>query len=71
MIIELSREELKLICQALTIAWLDCNDKAALVEDKNLVKQSMQEIDSLSDKLRERLNDDFALNDMPLEEEVE
>lgn len=49
--IDLSAEDLELICDALKTEWLDWNDKSSLIPDKKLVESKMQELDSLSIRL--------------------
>jgi hypothetical protein len=53
MTIELSTEELELVCDSLTTEWLDINDKFTLMEDPDAANLRMEKVSALKDRLRE------------------
>lgn len=57
MIIELSQDELELVCDALNNEW-------CATEQKN------HQYAQLEARLREHLNEEFELTDMPFEDEI-
>jgi hypothetical protein len=52
-IIELSDEELELVCDSLTTEWLDINDNFILWENPNEANLRMHKCFTLKDRLRE------------------
>jgi hypothetical protein len=68
--IELSVEELELVCDGLDLK------RSFLIEVLEItgstgVGKKLHECANLEDRLRDRLRDEYALTDMPFEEEAE
>jgi hypothetical protein len=68
--IELSVEELELICDSLNAEYLAVSEFSSLSYPGSAAKR-MDKCSALETRLRELLREELALTDMPFEEEAE